>query len=148
MRSQACPWCGIANPIDANFCWNCAGPQRAYDSVPDAEWEWEVCKIEAHFPLLLTAQRESASDYMLAGWLRVRAGVREWTVVARARGPFGEYLAVSAPTVRGHPNLARDELARVLDDVARRLVEDGWERVGQFSTFQRRAVVRPSCLWQ
>ena len=134
MKWQVCPECGIENPVEANFCWKCASPQRAYADIPEVEWEWEACQIKADFSVLPPEEQAKAPQYVVKG-LRLRAGIRDWTVYARVRGPRGEYVAASAPTVQGDPNLARDEYSRVWDMVAQQLIEDGWERVGQLSTF-------------
>jgi hypothetical protein len=144
MSDQWCPWCGVDNPAEANFCWKCAGPQRDYADRPESEWEWEACQVVIDHDSVGHEGFEDAPRYLLHGSIPYVSLMRHWRVVARAVGPSGrtERICASTPTFEGDANLSRAEFDQANTELEQQLIQDGWERVGQFSTFQRRVTRR------
>ncbi|NPV26063.1 MAG: zinc ribbon domain-containing protein [Firmicutes bacterium] len=111
-----CANCGLELPAEANFCWKCGQPCKE-----PAETAWETCQIEY----------ETVRD----GFLYRGDDLR---FVAQASGPRGEYIAGKSRVFRTSPfyNLPSTQEHRdLLDVLVNKLIQEGWERVGEPGEF-------------
>ena len=125
-KAKFCTQCGVKLEEAHKFCWNCGHPRAG--GAPAEEPVWETCTI---------AYKAYKDGLLLLGF----PGEAKW--LAKATGPNGSYQADESPPfmARVHKGVVQipvggdlwyAEALQALDELASKLVADGWEPTGSY----------------
>lgn len=122
-----CSKCGTQLPDQAKFCWNCGSAAGEVAAARDEAWE--TCEI-VYRNKRGTTMGQVTSIY--ADVLLGSSGGHQFQ--AKAIGPAGTYVAGESREFR-HRSLPTEvyhdaRADETLDDLVRRLLQDGWEPTG------------------
>jgi hypothetical protein len=125
-----CVHCGTNLPDEALFCWKCGKPQKG--GVQQEEPKYDTCQIVMNN--LGEAFGRTVFHFKFQG---------------DAIGPNGKYVACETPKYTSDINyeVPRRKFERVVDELVRNLISDGWEpiesRGENWWNFQFRRQARP-----